>query len=60
MQTKHKEYLLFDSWIDADPIETLVMQEMTPKRFYSEFVSKSKPFLLKDGASSWKAMDNWN
>jgi len=33
---------------------------MTQKRFYQEFLTKSKPVLVYDGCKDWEALKSWN
>jgi hypothetical protein len=43
--------------IDAIPVEKL--EDVTPKRFYQEYLTSSLPMVVKDGAAEWAALEKW-
>jgi hypothetical protein len=43
--------------VDEVPREKL--EELTPKRFYQEYLTMNLPVIVEDGAASWKATKTW-
>ena len=43
----------------VDQIPQLSLLEMTPKRFYQEFLTNNVPAVVSDGCRTWPAVDKW-
>ena len=43
-----------------DTIPELTLDEMTPKKFYQEYLTNSLPFVLQYGCQEWPAMERWS
>lgn len=40
-------------------VDEVAIADLTPARFYSEYLSRNKPLLIKGGASHWAAVSRW-
>ena len=42
-----------------DTIPYLSLEDMTPKKFYQEYLTNSLPFTMVDGCRDWPAFESW-
>jgi hypothetical protein len=56
--TKFKQFKKFEGK-GAFPVPGIKIENISPKIFYSHFLSQSVPLLVKEGCKSWKAFKNW-
>jgi len=40
-------------------VDELAVEELTPSRFFREYLSQNKPLLIKGGAKGWAAVTRW-
>ena len=50
----------FGNVIAGQPISILNASEITKKIIYSNYITKNKPLIIKDGCKDWLAMETWN
>lgn len=56
--TKFKAYKKFEGK-SAFPVPGIKYENVSPKIFYSHFLSQSVPLFVKEGCKHWKAFTNW-
>merc|ERR1711871_1395398 len=43
----------------GDDVDTIHASDLTPARFYADYLRRNKPLLIKGGAAQWPAMTKW-
>lgn len=60
MQVKFEKHLVYHDYLLGEPIDRVKAADLTPKKFYSKYLSKSRPVLIEDGCADWLGMVSWN